>query len=466
MKSVGEVMAIGRIPRGPPEGLPIPGDGPRRARQPRGRPGPGDAWGRPEALLAACARPRAERLEAVERALRLGGTVDEVAAASDIDPWFVDGIARIVEVGAEARRRRVHRRPRPGLLWRAKRHGFSDPQLAAAVGATEGEVRTRRRALGVEPVYRSVDTCAGEFEASTPYHYSTYEEETEVPATGRRRVVVLGSGPNRIGQGVEFDTACVHAVQALREAGYETVMVNCNPETVSTDYDIADRLYVEPLTCEDVLEVCRAEAAGGDLVGVIVTMGGQTPLQLAHGLAAAGVPLLGTRPTPSTWPRTGAGSGRSWSSAASTPRPGARRPPSSRPWPSPSGSATRSWSAPPMCSAAAPWRSATTPTAWAAPAPWPASAGQGPTAGRGGLPGSPRRPAGAGRPVPGGRGRGRRRRPLRRHRAGAGLRGDGAHRGGRHPLRRLGLRAPADHPRGRPGRGRRGHRPASAAPSG
>ncbi|HEV2920835.1 MAG TPA: carbamoyl-phosphate synthase large subunit, partial [Actinomycetota bacterium] len=137
---------------------------------------------------------------------------------------------------------------------------------------------------------------AGEFEASTPYHYSTYEEETEVPATGRRRVVVLGSGPNRIGQGVEFDTACVHAVQALREAGYETVMVNCNPETVSTDYDVADRLYVEPLTCEDVLEVCRAEAAGGDLVGVIVTMGGQTPLQLASGLAAAGVPLLGTPP--------------------------------------------------------------------------------------------------------------------------------------------------------------------------
>ncbi|HJW61959.1 MAG TPA: carbamoyl-phosphate synthase large subunit, partial [Actinomycetes bacterium] len=183
-----------------------------------------------------------------------------------------------------------------GLLWRAKRHGFSDAQLAAVVRATEGEVRTRRRALGVEPVYRSVDTCAGEFEASTPYHYSTYEEETEVPATGRRRVVVLGSGPNRIGQGVEFDTACVHAVQALRDAGYETVMVNCNPETVSTDYDIADRLYIEPLTCEDVLEVCRAEAAGGDLVGVIVTMGGQTPLQLAQGLAAAGVPLLGTPP--------------------------------------------------------------------------------------------------------------------------------------------------------------------------
>src|SRR4029453_2897010 len=153
-----------------------------------------------------------------------------------------------------------------GLLWRAKRHGFSDPQLAAAVGATAGEGRPRRPGVGGGPGYRSADTRAGEFEASTPYHYSTYEEETEVPATGRRRVVVLGSGPNRIGQGVEFDTACVHAVQALREAGYEGGMENGHPEPVSTDYDPAARLYVEPLTCEDVREVCRAEAAGGELV--------------------------------------------------------------------------------------------------------------------------------------------------------------------------------------------------------
>jgi carbamoyl-phosphate synthase large subunit len=297
MKSVGEVMAIGRtFPEALQKAVRSLETGRDGLAYPEGDPAPGSPEAAPEALLAACARPTADRLEAVERALRLGATVEQVAAASDIDPWFVDGIARIVEVGAEVAAAASIDDLGRGLLWRAKRHGFSDPQLAAAVGATEGEVRTRRRALGVEPVYRSVDTCAGEFEASTPYHYSTYEEETEVPASGRRRVVVLGSGPNRIGQGVEFDTACVHAVQALREAGYETVMVNCNPETVSTDYDVADRLYVEPLTCEDVLEVCRAEAAGGELVGVVVTMGGQTPLQLASGLAAAGVPLLGTPP--------------------------------------------------------------------------------------------------------------------------------------------------------------------------
>jgi carbamoyl-phosphate synthase large subunit len=299
MKSVGEVMAIGRTF---PEALQKAWRSLETGRdglgspEPPGPPGPGSPEADRAALLAACARPTQDRLEAVERALRLGCTVEEVAGASAIDPWFVDGIARIVEVRAEVATARSIDELDAALLRRAKRHGFSDRQLAAAVGATEGEVRTRRRALGIEPVYRSVDTCAGEFEAATPYHYSTYEEETEVPATGRRRVVVLGSGPNRIGQGVEFDTACVHAVQALRDAGYETVMVNCNPETVSTDYDVADRLYIEPLTCEDVLEVCRSEAAGGELVGVVVTMGGQTPLQLAAGLAAAGVPLLGTPP--------------------------------------------------------------------------------------------------------------------------------------------------------------------------
>jgi carbamoyl-phosphate synthase large subunit len=297
MKSVGEVMAIGRTF---PEALQKAWRSLETGRDGLGSPDPDPGPGMPgaarEALLAACARPTQDRLEAVERALRLGCTVEEVAAASAIDPWFVDGIARLVEVRAEVATARSIDELDGRRLRRAKRHGFSDRQLAALVGATEGEVRTRRRALGIEPVYRSVDTCAGEFEAATPYHYSTYEEETEVPATGRRRVVVLGSGPNRIGQGVEFDTACVHAVQALRDAGYETVMVNCNPETVSTDYDVADRLYIEPLTCEDVLEVCRAEAAGGELVGVVVTMGGQTPLQLAAGLAAAGVPLLGTPP--------------------------------------------------------------------------------------------------------------------------------------------------------------------------
>jgi carbamoyl-phosphate synthase large subunit len=317
MKSVGEVMAIGRTfpealqkayrslevgrdglghsddpPQAPPTGA---GPASRPGRGAEARPGPPSPERR-RALLEATATPTDNRLEEVERALRLGCGVDEVAAASAIDPWFVDGVARIVEVRAEVAAAAVIDALDRDLLWRAKRLGFSDRQLAGIVGATEGELRTRRRALGVEPVYRSVDTCAGEFEAFTPYHYSTYEEETEVPATGGLRVIVLGSGPNRIGQGVEFDTACVHAVQALREAGYETVMVNCNPETVSTDYDVADRLYVEPLTTEDVLEVCRAEARGGRLAGVIVTMGGQTPLQLAHGLAAAGIPLLGTPP--------------------------------------------------------------------------------------------------------------------------------------------------------------------------
>jgi carbamoyl-phosphate synthase large subunit len=305
MKSVGEVMAIGRtFPEALQKAyrsLESGRDGLGHQAEPRvagSRPVPAEPLTpeRRRELLEATATPADSRLEAVERALRLGCTVDEVAEASRIDPWFVDGVARIVEVRAEVAAAGVIDALDRDLLWQAKRLGFSDRQLAGIVGATEGEVRTRRRALGVEPVYRSVDTCAGEFEAFTPYHYSTYEEETEVPVTGRPRVVVLGSGPNRIGQGVEFDTACVHAVQVLREAGYETVMVNCNPETVSTDYDVADRLYVEPLTTEDVLEVCRAEARGGQLVGVIVTMGGQTPLQLAHGLAAAGVPLLGTPP--------------------------------------------------------------------------------------------------------------------------------------------------------------------------
>jgi carbamoyl-phosphate synthase large subunit len=303
MKSVGEVMAIGRtFPEALQKAyrsLEAGRDGlgrPERPGEPRVGPASPLSPERRRALLEATATATDTRLEAVELALRRGCAVDEVARASGIDPWFVDGVARIVEVRAEAAAAAVIDGLDRDLLWRAKRLGFSDRQLAGIVGATEGEVRTRRRAFGVEPVYRSVDTCAGEFEAFTPYHYSTYEEETEVPASGRPRVVVLGSGPNRIGQGVEFDTACVHAVQALRDAGYETVMVNCNPETVSTDYDVADRLYVEPLTTEDVLEVCRAEARGGRLVGVIVTMGGQTPLQLAHGLAAAGVPLLGTPP--------------------------------------------------------------------------------------------------------------------------------------------------------------------------
>ncbi len=178
----------------------------------------------------------------------------------------------------------------------AKDHGFSDAQIAELRGLTEAEVRTARWNAGVRPVYKTVDTCAGEFPALTPYHYSSYDQETEVLPSDRRKVVILGSGPNRIGQGIEFDYSCVHASFALRDAGFETIMINCNPETVSTDYDTSDRLYFEPLTLEDVLEIVHAESQSGQLLGVIVQLGGQTALGLAQGLKDAGVPILGTTP--------------------------------------------------------------------------------------------------------------------------------------------------------------------------
>ena len=222
-------------------------------------------------------------------------------ASGGIDPWFLDEIEALVELRAEILDAPVLDE---ALLRRAKRAGLSDRQLAALRPEFAGEdgVRTLRHRLGVRPVYKTVDTCAAEFEANTPYHYSTYDEETEVAPSDRPKVLILGSGPNRIGQGIEFDYSCVHAVMALRAAGFETVMVNCNPETVSTDYDTADRLYFEPLTFEDVLEVFHAEdssgrAAGGPgVVGVIVQLGGQTPLGLAQRLKAAGVPIVGTSP--------------------------------------------------------------------------------------------------------------------------------------------------------------------------
>ena len=178
----------------------------------------------------------------------------------------------------------------------AKRAGFSDAQIAEIAGTAEAEVRRHRHELGIRPVFHTVDTCAAEFEARTPYLYSTYDEQSEVPAGDRPKVIILGSGPNRIGQGIEFDYACVHASFALAAAGYETVMVNCNPETVSTDYDTSGRLYFEPLTLEDVLEVLHAEQASGPVAGMIVQLGGQTPLRLARGLAAAGAPVVGTSP--------------------------------------------------------------------------------------------------------------------------------------------------------------------------
>jgi carbamoyl-phosphate synthase large subunit len=252
--------------------------------------------------LAALRVPHDGRLYTVERALRLGATVEQVhEATGGIDPWFLDEIQALVDLRAEILDAPVLDE---ALLRRAKRSGFSDRQLAALRPELAGEdgVRTLRHRLGVRPVYKTVDTCAAEFAADTPYHYSSYDSETEVAPSDRPKVLILGSGPNRIGQGIEFDYSCVHAVMALRAAGYETVMVNCNPETVSTDYDTADRLYFEPLTFEDVIEVVHAEdssghAAGGPgVVGVIVQLGGQTPLGLANRLKAAGVPIVGTSP--------------------------------------------------------------------------------------------------------------------------------------------------------------------------
>ncbi|MEV4205215.1 carbamoyl-phosphate synthase large subunit [Nocardia salmonicida] len=251
-----------------------------------------------EAILADLRVPTEGRIYQVERALRYGASVAEVAKASGVDPWFVAEVLGLVELRTEVLDAPVLDED---LLRRAKHYGLSDRQLAALRPELAGEagVRSLRHRLQVRPVYKTVDTCAAEFEAKTPYHYSTYEldpgAESEVaPQREREKVIILGSGPNRIGQGIEFDYSCVHAAQTLSAAGYETVMVNCNPETVSTDYDTADRLYFEPLTFEDVLEVYNSEAESGTVAGVIVQLGGQTPLGLAQRLTDAGVPVVGT----------------------------------------------------------------------------------------------------------------------------------------------------------------------------
>ncbi|MBM4476698.1 carbamoyl-phosphate synthase large subunit [Prescottella equi] len=256
-------------------------------------------------LLEAIKVPTDGRMYQIAQAFELGATLEQLFDATAIDPWFLDQMQQIVELGAEVRSAETFGATE---LRFAKHHGFSDRQIAALRPQQFGEgqagedaVRALRDELNVHPVYKTVDTCAAEFEAKTPYHYSTYEldpeAETEVaPQTERPKVLILGSGPNRIGQGIEFDYSCVHAAQTLSEAGYETVMVNCNPETVSTDYDTADRLYFEPLTFEDVLEVYRAETLSGTVAGVIVQLGGQTPLGLAKRLKAAGVPIVGTSP--------------------------------------------------------------------------------------------------------------------------------------------------------------------------
>ncbi len=287
MKSVGEAMAIGRnFTTALQKSL--------RSLEKRGT---SFHWGeetRPVAeILETIKRPTDGRIVDVQQALRLGATIEQVFESTAIDPWFLDQIQLINEV-AET----VKAAPQLTLdvLREAKDHGFSDAQIAAIRGVSESEIRGLRHGLGLRPVYKTVDTCAGEFPALTPYHYSSYDLETEVAPSDRKKVVILGSGPNRIGQGVEFDYSCVHASFALSEAGYETIMINCNPETVSTDYDTSDRLYFEPLTLEDVLEVIHAEQASGELLGVVVQLGGQTALGLAKPLKDAGVPILGTTP--------------------------------------------------------------------------------------------------------------------------------------------------------------------------
>jgi carbamoyl-phosphate synthase large subunit len=230
----------------------------------------------------------------VGAALRLGVSLDEVFERSKIDPWFLHHIAAIVDCERAVRQGRRGTVPGAAVLGQVKRNGISDARIAQLCGVSEEAVRARRLQAGIRPVYKRIDTCAAEFEAHTPYLYSTYEQECEAEVSDRKKVVILGGGPNRIGQGIEFDYCCVHAAFALREAGYETIMVNCNPETVSTDYDTSDRLYFEPLTAEHVLEVLDAEARKGTIHGVLVQFGGQTPLKLAKAIEAAGYPLLGT----------------------------------------------------------------------------------------------------------------------------------------------------------------------------
>ncbi|MBP8535612.1 carbamoyl-phosphate synthase large subunit [Streptomyces sp. MK37H] len=287
MKSVGEAMAIGRnFTEALQKAL--------RSLEKKGS--QFDFTGEPGSkseLLRAAVVPTDGRINTVMRAIRAGATPEEVFDATKIDPWFVDQLFLIKEVADEIA---AAGKLGPELLAEAKRHGFSDAQIAGIRSLREDVVREVRHALGIRPVYKTVDTCAAEFAARTPYFYSSYDEESEVAPRETPAVIILGSGPNRIGQGIEFDYSCVHASFSLHDAGYETVMVNCNPETVSTDYDTSDRLYFEPLTLEDVLEIVHAEAQAGPVAGVIVQLGGQTPLGLAQALKDNGVPIVGTSP--------------------------------------------------------------------------------------------------------------------------------------------------------------------------
>jgi len=289
MKSVGEAMAIGRNFT---EALQ------KALRSLEDKKAPFD-WHKElveldkESLLEEIKKPHDGRLKKVMDAIRAEATPEEIFEATGIDPWFVDQLMLINETAQELIEAEELT---PALLRNAKRHGFSDLQIGKIRGMTPAVVRGVRHALGIRPVYKTVDTCAAEFAARTPYHYSSYDEETEVRPREKSAVIILGSGPNRIGQGIEFDYSCVHASMALSEAGYETVMVNCNPETVSTDYDTSDRLYFEPLTLEDVLEIVHAEEQAGPVAGVICQLGGQTPLGLAQGLKDNGVTIVGTSP--------------------------------------------------------------------------------------------------------------------------------------------------------------------------
>jgi carbamoyl-phosphate synthase large subunit len=293
MKSVGEAMAIGRsFAEALQKGM--------RSME-TGLSGldeiepPGD--GGPDAFRAVLSEPRPDRLLMAAQALRAGVSVEDIHDASKFDPWFIRELARIVD--AERMVAAAGLPQDAGRLRRLKALGFSDHRLAQLAGRTEPDVAALRQKLGVHPVYKRIDTCAAEFASATPYMYSTYEGGFGTPVceadpTDRRKIVILGGGPNRIGQGIEFDYCCVHAAYALKDAGLETIMVNCNPETVSTDYDTSDRLYFEPLTGEDVIALVRREQQNGTLLGCIVQYGGQTPLKLSQALARASIPILGT----------------------------------------------------------------------------------------------------------------------------------------------------------------------------
>ena len=290
MKSVGEVMAIGRtFKEALMKGVRALDTGKRI----------GGEKIEPKILTQRLVTPHPERLSYIRYALRQGHTVKQVAKMTSIDPWFLYQLKEINDMQLELEKHPMESVP-PDVVREAKRMGFSDGRLAGTWRLSgkgdQEKVRHFRKKHAIQPVYKRVDTCAAEFESFTPYLYSTYEEEDEAAPTEKKKVIILGSGPNRIGQGIEFDYCCCHASFALREDGYETIMVNCNPETVSTDYDTSDRLYFEPLTFEDVFAICEHEAASGAPLGVIVQFGGQTPLNLALPLKAAGVNIIGTSP--------------------------------------------------------------------------------------------------------------------------------------------------------------------------